>query len=507
VYNESKEKKMTVSKEIEAAILRFFHVEKWPITTIANQLDVHHSVVKRVLKEDGAPGDRLIIRRSMADPFIPLIQETLKKYPKLTATRLHEMVKARGYVGGVDHFRDIVAKYRPYEAEAYLRVRTLPGEQGQVDWAHFSKIRIGNAERRLLAFVMVLSWSRMIFLRFYLGEAMPNFLRGHVDAFEFFERLPRKLLYDNLKSAVIERSGDAIRFNETLAELAGHYRFEPVPVNVARGNEKGRVERAISYIRKSFFAAREYSDLEDLNRQALDWCRGVAAQRRCAEDRSMTVAQAFELEKPNLIALPDNHFPVYERCSARVGKTPYIRFDLNDYSVPHILVRKTLQVVADLETVRVMSGLTEVACHRRSWDKGAQIEDQKHIEELKEQKREAKKHRGMDRLRLASPTTAKILQLAAQRGQNLGALTSGLLNLLDLYGAVELEQGVSEAVEAQACHVSAVRQVLERRRREQSLPEPVAIAVPPDPRIQNLVVVPHDLADYDVLHASKEDQQ
>ncbi len=498
---------MTVSKEIEAAIARLFRVEKWPITTIATQLGVHHSVVKRVLQEDGITAQKLIIRRSMVDPYVPFMQETLKKYPTLTATRLYEMVKARGYQGGVDHFRDVVARYRPYEAEPFLRVRTLPGEQGQVDWAHFGKIKIGKAERRLLAFVMVLSWSRMIFLRFYLGDAMPNFLRGHVDAFAQWEHVPRKVLYDNLKSAVLERNGDAIRFNDTLLELAKHYRFEPVPVNVARGNEKGRVERAISFIRKSFFAAREYADLEDLNRQAIEWCTGVAADRRCAEDRSMSVGQAFELEKPSLLALPENPFPAYERQSVRAGKTPYIRFDLNDYSVPHTLVRKTLQIVADLEHVRVMNGLTEVACHRRSWDKGGQIEDPRHIEELKEQKQEAKKHRGMDRLHHASPTAAKILQLAAQRGQNLGALTYGLLHLLDLYGSVELEQAVAEAVAAEACHVSAVRQVLERRRREQSLPEPVAIAIPADPRIQNLVVVPHDLAGYDELHAAKEGQE
>jgi transposase len=210
-----------------------------------------------------------------------------------------------------------------------MRVRTLPGEQGQVDWAHFGKIKIGNAERRLLGFVMVLSWSRMIFVQFYLGDAMPNFLCGHTDAFNCWKHVPRRILYDNLKSAVIERRGDAIRFNETLLELAKHYRFEPVPVNVARGNEKGRVERAISFIRTSFFAAREYKDLDDLNRQALEWCHGLAADRRCAEDRSMTVAQAFEIEKSNLLRVPDNPLPVYERDSVRVGKTPYIRFDRN----------------------------------------------------------------------------------------------------------------------------------------------------------------------------------
>ncbi len=496
---------MTVSKEIEAAIMRLFRVEKWPITTIATQLDVHHSVVKRVLEEDGITGEKLIIRRSMADDFVPFMQETLKKYPKLTATRLYEMVKVRGYGGGVDHFRDIVARYRPHEAEAFMRVRTLAGEQGQVDWAHFGKIKIGQAERRLLAFVMVLSWSRMIFLRFYLGDGTANWLRGHVDAFNFFEHVPRKILCDNLKSAVIERNGDAIRFNETLLELAKHYRFEPIPVNVARGNEKGRVERTISFIRTSFFAAREYTDLDDLNRQAIEWCTGLAAERRCAENRSMTVSQAFELEKPNLLALPDNPFPVYEKHSVRVGKTPYIRYDLNDYSVPHTLVRKTVQVVADFESVRIMDGLTEVARHNRSWDKGAQIENPQHIEELKERKQEAKQHRGMDRLHHAAPATAKILELAAKNGQNLGALTTGLLNLLDLYGAVELEQAVIEVVSADACHVAAVRQVLERKRRERSLPEPIAIAVPADPRIQNLVVVPHDLAGYDKLHAVSEE--
>ena len=496
---------MTVSKEIEAAIMRLFRVEKWPITTIATQLDVHHSVVKRVLAEDGITGEKLIIRRSMSDEFIPFMQETLKKYPKLTATRLYEMVKSRGYGGGVDHFRDIVARYRPYEAEAFMRVRTLVGEQGQVDWAHFGKIKIGQGERRLLAFVMVLSWSRMIFLRFYLGDGTANWLRGHVDAFNFFESVPRKILCDNLKSAVIERSGDAIRFNETLLELAKYYRFEPIPVNVARGNEKGRVERAISFIRKSFFAAREYVDLDDLNRQALEWCTGLAAERRCMENRSMTVAEAFELEKPSLLALPDNPFPVYEKHSIRVGKTPYIRYDLNDYSVPYTLAKKTVQVVADLESVRVMDGLTEVARHNRSWDKGAQIENPQHIEELKERKQEAKKHRGMDRLHHAAPATAKILELAAKRGQNLGALTTGLLHLLDLYGAVELEQAVVEVVSVGACHVASVRQVLERKRREQSLPEPVAIAVPADPRIQNLVIVPHDLAGYDKLHVDSEE--
>ena len=160
------------------------------------------------------------------------------------------MVRERGYRGSPDHFRHLIACHRPRpQAEAYLRLRCLPGEQAQVDWGHFGHLEIGRARRPLMAFVMVLSYSRQIFLRFFLDARMENFLRGHVAAFTAWNGVPRVLLYDNLKSAVLERRGDAIRFHPTLLGFAGHYRYEPRPVAVARGNEKGRVERAIRYVR------------------------------------------------------------------------------------------------------------------------------------------------------------------------------------------------------------------------------------------------------------------
>ena len=251
---------MAISPDIEAKILRYHHVEKWRVGTISRQLGVHHSTIKRVIAESGAPKANLM-SQSMLDPFVPFVLETFDKYPKLTARRLYDMVRERGYRGGVDHFRHLMTLYRPKPAaEAYLRLRTLPGEQGQVDWGHFGHIMIGQAKRPLMAFVMVLSFSRKIFLRFYLNARMENFLRGHEDAFQYFSGVPRVLLYDNLKSAVLERCGDAIRFNPTLLDFAGHYRYEPRPVALARGNEKGRVERAIRYIRDNFFAARNWHD-------------------------------------------------------------------------------------------------------------------------------------------------------------------------------------------------------------------------------------------------------
>ena len=441
-----------------------------------------------------------ILRPSIADPYVPFMIETLEKYPKLCASRLFEMVKERGYPGRPDHFRTVVSRYRPRPvAEAFMRLRTLPGEVAQCDWGHFGKIRIGRAERRLLGFVMTAAWSRKVFLRFYYGEAMPNFLRGHVDAFTAWDRCPRVIWYDNLKSAVIERIGDAIRFNETILALAGHYHFEPRPVAPRRGNEKGRVERSIRYIRNSFFAAREYKDIDDLNDQATKWADGISADRRCPGERHLTVREAFEIDRNSMLALPANPFPTEERVEVSVGKTPYVRFDLNDYSVPHTLVKRTLVVAATLDQIRVLDGNQVSATHPRTFDRDRQIENPAHIEALIERKHHARKERGMDRLHHAVPSTRLMLMAIAERGGNLGSTTNRLLGLLEANGADALERAVQEAVAGDAPHLAAVHQILERHRHERGQTPPVAVRLPDDPRVRNIVVKPHSLGAYDAL--------
>src|SRR5271154_263192 len=219
---------MVTPPDIEAQILRFYHAEKWTMGTIARQLHVHHSVVRRVLAQAGLPRAESPPRRSQIDAYLPFIRETLETFPTLTASRLYVMVRERGYCGSPDHFRHLIACHRPRrKAEAYLRLRCLPGEQAQVDWGHFGHLEIGRARRPLMAFVMVLSHSRRIFLRFFPDARMESFLRGHAAAFEAWGGVPRVLLYDNLKSVVLERRGDAVRFHPTLLRFAGQYRYEP----------------------------------------------------------------------------------------------------------------------------------------------------------------------------------------------------------------------------------------------------------------------------------------
>jgi transposase len=190
---------VSISAELEAKILRYYHVEKWRVGTIARQLQVHHGTVQRVLRRAGVPPAQSAARASKADPYVPFMLQTLERFPTLTASRLYAMVRERGYRGSPDHFRHIVAMHRPRRAvEAYLRLTSMPGEIGQVDWGHFGHLQIGRARRALMAFVMVLSWSRQVFVQFFLDARMESFLRGHIAAFQAWNGLPRILFYDNL---------------------------------------------------------------------------------------------------------------------------------------------------------------------------------------------------------------------------------------------------------------------------------------------------------------------
>jgi transposase len=498
---------VTISPELEAQILRYYHVEKWRAGTIARQLHVHHGTVARVLAQAGLPRIGRPTRSSQIDPYLPFILQTLEKFPTLTASRLYAMVRERGYHGGPDHFRHAIACHRPRpKAEAYLRLRTLRGEQAQADWGHFGRVSIGRALRTLMAFVMVLSYSRDIFLRFFLNARMENFLRGHVGAFTTWRGVPRAILYDNLASVVLERQGDAIRFNPTIIEFAGHYRFEPRPVAIARGNEKGRVERAVRYARESFFAGRSFVDLDDLNAQADAWCRGIAADRRCPGEQTLTVREAFAQEAPSLLALPDNPYPLFERVDVTAGKTPYVRFDLNDYTIPHTHVRRPLTLLADLKDVRIVDGQHLLARHVRSYDKGAQIEDPTHIEALVQQKHAARRHRATDQLAQAAPASETLLVRAAERGDNLGTITSTLMRLLARYGAAELQAAITEALDRNVPHPNAVRLALERRREERHQLPPVAVSLPEHVQAKDAPVRTHPLDTYDQLKEQSNDQ-
>jgi transposase len=488
-----------ISDEQRAEIRRLFFAEHWKVGTIAAQLGLHHETVKHAIGVDRFANGGGLIRPSMLDPYKELIEQTLAQYPKLRATRMADMLKPRGFTGSVVQVRRFLAAHRPVAAEAYLRLKTLPGEQGQVDWASFGRVRVGNAVRPLSCFVMVLSWSRAVFAQFVLDQQMENFLRCHTAAFQFFGGVPRALLYDNLKSAVLGRTGQTVQFHPRLLELAGHYHFSPKPCAPYRGNEKGKVERQIQYVRHSFFAARTFASVEDLNRQLARWIAETAHARKVPGDDSLVVRDALGQERPLLLPLPEHPFDCDLVRIVHSGKTPYVRFDGNDYSIPHTLIRKPLTLVASNETVRLLDGEKEVARHSRTFGRQQLVEDESHIAELARHKRAAAELRGRDRLRSACPNTEAFLEALVVQGFHLGGQTTRLLKLLDRFGKDALDAALGEALSLGAIRAESVAHLLDRARQEQGSLPPIDPILPDDPRVHDARVTPHSLSDYDAL--------
>src|SRR5271157_2765286 len=356
-----------IPPETRAEIRRHFYAEHWKIGTIARELNVHPDAVRNAIESERFKSMQPL-RASVVDPYIEFIRDTLERHPRLRATRIYAMVRDRGYTGSVVQLRRAVGRLRPQIREPFLQLHTFPGEQAQVDWAHFGYVMVGRAKRALSCFVVTLSYSRALYLEFFFDQTMENFLRGHVHAFESWPGQPRAILYDNLKSAVLERRGNQIQFNPRLIELCAHYHFVARPCQVRAGNQKGRVERAIRYVRDSFWAGRAFTTLAECNRQALLWRDQVAHQRPWPGDDRRTVAEAFAEEQPRLLPLPANPFNTDLVLPVRSAKTIYVRFDLNDYSIPPEAVRRQLTLVASDTLVRILDGNQQIARHHRSYD-------------------------------------------------------------------------------------------------------------------------------------------
>jgi transposase len=493
-----------IPPELRSRIRRLFFAEHWKIGTIAAELALHRDAVELAIEPRRFVNAPFRASATLLDPYKDFVQATLDAHPRLRATRLLEMIKQRGYAGSVYPLRRYVRRVRPVARhEAFFRLSTLPGEQAQVDWGSFGSVVIGKTRRALSCFVMVLSWSRAIFARFVLDQTIESFLRCHVAAFEAFGGTPRVLLYDNLKAVVLERVADVIRFHPRLLDLAGHYHFAPRPVGVARGNEKGRVERAIRYLRDSFFAARVFRSVDDLNRQLGDWIENVAHARVVPGDNDKRrVHEALVEEGPRLLALPAHaHACDYVRGVAS-GKSPYIRFDKNDYSIPHTLVRMPLTLVASDTIVRVLDGDTEIARHARSWEHGRQIEIEAHLAGLADHKKKAREQRGRNRVIVACPSAEPFLVKVALHGGHLGGTTTRLLHLLDRFGARDLEAAIAEAYRRGAFTAQSVAHVLDQRHRARGQKTPIPPMLPDDPRVRDLVVPTRELGAYDALARS-----
>jgi len=494
-----------ITAAMRAEIRRLVLVEGWRIETVARRYGVHHSVVRRALRDDA--GERPT-PTSALDPFKPYIVERLVDLPQLTSVRLVDELRSRGCALGVAQLRRYVAQIRPPRPrKAYLRIETDPGEQAQVDWGSFGHMRVGTGQRPLSVFSMVMSWSRALFIDFALDQQMETFLRMHRRALEFFggpdgRAVPKKIVYDNLKSVVLHHVGSTVQFNPRFLAFAGHYLFEATAAPVRYPEFKGRVEASIKYIRHSFFYGRSFTSLDDLRAQAAAWRDQVANERLHATTRERP-SQRLLVERPRLRTLPERPFDTDLVIPMIVSKEFRVRLDTNTYSVPFEFVGKSVFVRADDRTVRVICDGAEIARHTRSWDRRRHVEDPAHAQKLLDRRKGARGLKRKDRLAELAPAARVYLQEIARRRIRLDHEIDKLLRLVDLYGEADVAAAFAQAVAQKTFGARYVRALCDQARFARGQGEPPEPVITGNPLADDLVVEPHPMETYDALFERK----
>lgn len=244
---------------------------------------------------------------SKLDPYKSIIQQRLKDYPELTAVRLWEEVRAAGYPGGYSQVRDYVRGVRPRPpVEAVVRFETPPGQQAQVDFARF---RLPWGVR--YALIVVLGYSRLLWLHYFQRQDMRSLIRGLEESFLFFGGVPHELLFDQMR-AVITRDlrllGGELVHNQEFLRFAAHWGFQPLACRPYRAQTKGKVERPIRYLRSNFFYGRTFVNDADLNRQAERWRDRVANVRIHQTTRERPVDRFERDERAGLGPLPQRRY-------------------------------------------------------------------------------------------------------------------------------------------------------------------------------------------------------
>jgi len=487
---------MTIDLKVEAEIRRLYYAEHWKRGTIASQLGVHFDTVARVLGSFGPKAGSPRPCARVLETYVPFVDETLARYPRLVSTRIHDMLVERGYTGSLRTLRRYVHKARPTpKSEVFLRIETLPGEQAQVDWAHVGSLVILGSPRPLWAFVIVLAYSRAMWGELVLDMGIESLRRSLVRASVYFGGSPRQWLFDNPKTVVLERAGDAVRFHPTLLDLSARMHVQPVLCGVRKPHEKGKVERAIRYLKDRFFAARTFHSVEHGNAQLLDFIDKTAHARPHPRWPDRRVIDVFEEEKPRLLSLPSPMPEIETVGPIPVDKCAFVKLDTNRYSVPSTFRRGTLTLAADDVTVRLLDGNEEVARHARSWGRHQTLERPEHRAAILDEKKKARDLKGRDRLRVEVPQIDALLERWVDAGRNIGSMIGFTISLLDSYGPAVLREVVADMLHKGIHDRGAMAILCEQRRRRHSGPTPLTIQL--GGHVVDRDVVPHDLGGYD----------
>ncbi len=431
---------------------------------IASVLGLDVETVRKWLSEPHFRKRTSTQRVSILDPFKSDIVALLESYP-YSAVQIFQNISEQGFPGKYGAVKEFVQKVRPRRSPAFLKLSFAPGDCAQVDWGAYGSVAVGETRRRLSFFVMVLCWSRLMYVEFTVSQTMEHFLACHQNAFEFFGGVPKKIMVDNLKSAVLKRVlGEAPVLNPKYLDFSKHYGFKIAPCNVGKGNEKGRVENGVGYVKKNFLAGLELPDFCALNPAAKAWLETIANARIHGETKEKPAVRFVE-EKKCLLPLPINDFDIGTISQARASSQFRIAVDANRYSVPAEFAGTRLNLKTYPDRLCVYSGGNLIARHPRSYDRNKDFEDPDHPKELLKQRRKANDQKIFGRLIALTPLAHAYYLKLEEKRLNPTHHVRKIVALSEIYPPEEVARAVRDAFHFEAFSSQYVENLLEQRSR------------------------------------------
>jgi transposase len=462
------------------------------MTQIASALGLNRKTVAKWLAVERYGPQPRRPRRSNLDPFKPRITRLLDTHP-YSAQQIFQRLREDGYAGGITVVRDYVRRIRPVKLPVYLKLHFDPGECAQVDWGTFGSVAVGNTRRRLSFFVMVLAYSRMMYVEFTVSQTMEHFLACHQNAFAAFGGVPSRIMVDNLKSAVLRRLvGEAPVLNPRYVDFSRHYGFDITPCNVAAGNEKGRVESGVGYVKKNFLRGLELGEFYAVQPAAQLWLDTIANVRIHGETHRQPV-DMFKEER--LKPLNANLYDVARPITARASSQFRITLDTNRYSVPATYAHRRLTVKAYPDRICIYFDTELIARHRRSFARYQDIEDPDHARQLLARRSKAAEQRLMLRFLALSPDAQAFWEGLEDKCLYARQHVRKILALSEIYPADQLQRAIADGLVLRAFSSEYIKNILEMRAR--ILPEPGPLQLTRACDLLDIDIPPPDLNVYD----------
>jgi transposase len=437
---------------------------------IAEKLGMDSRTVQKWLDEKSYRSRVSRPQNTIITPFKQEINSMLEKHP-YTATQIFQQLQEQGYKGSYTTVKRFVNKVRPKRSTAYLKLSFAPGECGQVDWGSFGSVNVGNTRRRLSFFVMVLCYSRLMYVEFTVSQTMEHWLSCHQHAFEFFGGVvPGRIMVDNLKSAVLKRIvGQAPIFNQKYLNFSQHYGFGISACNVRKGNEKGIVESGVGYVKHNFLKGLEISDFSHLNPACRNWLENIANCRIHGETKKVPT-ELFKEECQHLQSLPLHPYDIGTISQVRASSQFRVALDSNRYSVPAEYAGSKLTMKTYPDRLCFYHEDKLLARHTRCYDRNQDIEDPDHPKTLLAKRRKAKTQMIYKRFLSLSPRSEEYYDCLAKKRFNPTDHVRKIVALSEIYSPDEVQRAMDDAFLFQAFSSEYITNILEQRNRQVEQP-------------------------------------